>query len=462
MIQLPEKFLATVPLPEDEKLKLVESLNEVPPVSIRINPKKFSHALSLEKVKWCNDGYYLPQRPIFTFDPIFHSGAYYVQEASSMIIGEIVKEISKEHSIKVALDLCASPGGKTTHLLSNLPEDSFLISNEIVSARLGALDENISKWGNNNVAITCNDPAHFTQLENLFDLILVDAPCSGEGMFRKEEAALTEWSEKNVEHCSIRQKKIISDILPSLKPGGFLIYSTCTYNEKENEENIRFLIDNFDLEPVILSSEERSVSKDLTRNQKPETQNGLRFYPHTHKGEGFFVSVLRKQEKHFRPFHSFKLSTKTTNGEYKNYLLDYSTKKFTFFQDKDQIKFFPTEHFALLETLKNFLRFKKTGTILGTPMGKDIVPDHELILSYHLDKNAFPKTELSYEESIQFLSKEVPNISPDHKGWGFFTYQDFPLGWYKSVPGRINNYFPKDLKIRKKYDPSMKFSLLSL
>ncbi len=458
MIQLPEKFLASVPLPEEEKSKLVEALNETPPVSIRINPKKFSHSLLLEKVKWCSEGYYLPQRPIFTFDPIFHSGAYYVQEASSMFIGEIVKEICKENSIKMALDLCASPGGKTTHLLSNLPEDSFLISNEIVSARLGALDENISKWGNNNVAITCNDPSHFSQLENLFDLILVDAPCSGEGMFRKEEAALAEWSEKNVEHCSIRQKKIISDILPTLQPGGFLIYSTCTYNEKENEENIKFLIDNFDLEPFFSSPFQGEVS----RLRDGGVEGSKRFFPHTHKGEGFFVSVLRKPEKHFRPFHSFKLSTKTTNGEYKNYLLDYSTKKFTFFQEKDQIKFFPTEHFALLETLKNFLRFKKTGTILGTPMGKDMVPDHELILSNHLDKNAFPKTELSYEEAIQFLSKEVPNVTPNHKGWGYFTYHDFPLGWYKSVPGRINNYFPKDLKIRKKYEPSMKFSLLSL
>ena len=327
MIQLPNKFLATVPLPEEEKLKLVEALNENPPVSIRINPKKFSHSLSLEKVKWCKDGFYLPQRPVFTFDPIFHSGAYYVQEASSMFIGEIVKEICKENSIKMALDLCASPGGKTTHLLSNLPEDAFLISNEIVSARLGALDENISKWGNNNVAITCNDPSHFSQLENLFDLILVDAPCSGEGMFRKEEAALAEWSEKNVEHCSIRQKKIISDILPTLQPGGFLIYSTCTYNEKENEENIKFLIDNFDLEPFFPPP----FQGEVPRLRDGGVEGSKRFFPHTHKGEGFFVSVLRKPEKHFRPFHSFKLSTKTTNGDYKNYLLDYSTKKFSSF-----------------------------------------------------------------------------------------------------------------------------------
>jgi NOL1/NOP2/fmu family ribosome biogenesis protein len=411
----------------------------------------------LEKVKWCNEGYYLPQRPIFTFDPVFHSGAYYVQEASSMIIGEIVKEISENNSIKVALDLCASPGGKTTHLLSNLPEDSFLISNEIVSARLGALDENISKWGNNNVAITCNDPAHFSKLENLFDLILVDAPCSGEGMFRKEEAALTEWSEKNGVNCSIRQRKIVSDILPSLKPGGFLIYSTCTYNEKENEENIEFLKNEFDLDLI-----EVNAILEATKNEKRKTKSGFRFFPHTHKGEGFFVSVLQKKEKHFKPFHNFKLSTKTTSGDYKNYLLDFSTKKFTFFQEKDQIRFFPTEHFALLETLKKTLRFHKTGTIIGTPMGKDFIPDHELILSNHFDKNSFPKTELSYEQAIQFLSKEVPNITPDHKGWGYFTYQDFPLGWYKSIPGRINNYFPKDLKIRKKYEPSMKFSLHSL
>lgn len=446
MIQLPDKFLATVPLTEDEKGKLVSALNEMPPVSVRLHPRKFHQELPLEKVKWCKDGFYLPKRPVFTFDPVFHSGAYYVQEASSMIIGEIVKEISEKYPIKIALDLCAAPGGKSTHLLSSLPEEALLVSNEVVGARLGALDENMAKWGYPNVIITSDDPSHFTSLVNLFDLILVDAPCSGEGMFRKEEAALTEWSEKNVEHCSIRQKSILSDILPTLKPGGFLIYSTCTYNEKENEQNVRLLTEEFDLELMNMNGVEGTK----------------RFFPHTHKGEGFFVSVLRKRESDFRPFRMAKVSTKTTNGDYKNFLVDYSAKKFTFFEDNKQIRVFPTEHFALLETLKKSLRIHKCGTIIGTPMGKDFIPDHELLLSVHFDKNSFPHTELTYEQALQFLSKEVPSVTVSHKGWGYFSYEGFPLGWYKSVPGRINNYFPKDLKIRKKYESENRFSLLNV
>ncbi len=456
MISLPEKFLATVPLSDDEKIKFVSSLNQIPPVSVRINPKKISTDFSLEKVNWCNNGYYLPERPVFTFDPVFHAGGYYVQEASSMIIGEIVKEICSKHSIKIALDLCASPGGKTTHLLSSLSDDSFLISNEVVNARLGALRENISKWGYANVCITNSDPSHFTSLENLFDLILVDAPCSGEGMFRKEEAALTEWSLKNVEMCSARQKKILEDVLPSLKPGGFLIYSTCTYNEKENEENIRFLKDNYDLEEYLADFDGM-----ITRNSKLETRNNFhRFFPHRNKGEGLFVSVLQKKESDFSPFRLKKGNAKRIKNDFQKLLIE--SDKFTFFEQNERISFIPEPHFELIENLKTNLRLYKIGTDLGEQIRNEINPEHDLFLSNHFNREALPSFEIPYEDAIRFLSGESVSNIPENKGWAYFTYQKLPLGAFKSVPGRMNNYFPKTLRIRKKYENSMKFSLLSL
>lgn len=454
MIQLPDKFSDTLPLDESDKKKFTEALNELPPVSVRINPRKIESQLPLEKVSWCNDGYYLAQRPIFTFDPVFHAGGYYVQEASSMMIGEIVKNISNQHTLTTALDMCASPGGKSTHLLSVLPEDALLICNEVVPARIGALNENILKWGNGNVCITQNDAADFSVLDNLFDLILVDAPCSGEGMFRKEEAALSEWSLKNVEMCSVRQKNILQNIIPALKPGGFLIYSTCTYNEKENEENVKFLLANFDLEIFDVS--------ELSRPGVQISGNTMRFFPHATKGEGLFIAVFKKKETDFTPFKVKKNNLKkTTSFVGKNHLIS-AGEGFTFTDNHHQISFFPEKHFSLIETLRKYLRFHRTGTFLGEQKGAEFIPSHELFLSNYFDKKSFPAFELSYEEAVNFLSKESISFLPDHKGRGYFTYQSLPLGSYKSVPGRINNNFPKDLKIRKKYDAHYKFSLLSL
>lgn len=454
MIQLPDTFSDTVPLDESEKKRFLHALNEIPPVSVRINPRKLKSPLPLENVSWCNDGYYLPQRPVFTFDPVFHAGAYYVQEASSMMIGEIVKTISDQTVISVALDMCAAPGGKSTHLLSVLPEETLLICNEVVSARIGALNENILKWGNCNVCITQNDSSDFSNTENLFDLIVADAPCSGEGMFRKEEAALSEWNLKNVDMCAERQKNILQNILPSLKPGGFLIYSTCTYNEKENEENVKFLLTDFDLEIFDLSA--------INISGVVIYKNTMRFFPHHVKGEGLFIAVFRKRESDFSLFKSRKINVKKLrpfDGE--NYIGS-DRERFVFFENGHQISFFPETHFQCIESLRKKLRFHRIGTVLGEQKGTEFIPSHELFLSNYFDKNSLPNAELNYEDAVNFLSKEPVTFLPDHKGWGYFTYQFLPLGGYKSVPGRINNYFPKELKIRKKYEAKNKFSLLSL
>jgi 16S rRNA C967 or C1407 C5-methylase (RsmB/RsmF family) len=276
-------------LGEEEWPLLAEALQNPAPVSIRYNPfKKVPVVAALAPVPWSNGGYYLPQRPSFTLDPTFHAGAYYVQEASSMFIGRIVQQLlSTKEGIR-ALDLCAAPGGKSTDLLSNLPEGSLLIANEVIRSRYNILHQNMIKWGQSNVVCTNHDSRDFNQLAGFFDLILVDAPCSGEGLFRKDHKAREEWSVNNVQLCTGRQKRILADAVQMLAPGGYLLYSTCTYNRSENEENAKWLISEFGLTPQHLS---------LDKNWNIETREvGYQFYPHRLKGEGFYSAVLQKKD----------------------------------------------------------------------------------------------------------------------------------------------------------------------
>ena len=269
-----------------------EALQQPSPVSIRYNPyKKTSHKLG-EQVPWAKEGRYLHERPSFTLDPTFHGGAYYVQEGSSLFLEQAVKQsVDLTQPLRV-LDLCAAPGGKSTHLLSLLNKESLLVANEVIRSRAAILSENIQKWGHCNVLVTNCDPHQFQHLEGYFDLIVLDAPCSGEGLFRKDKNAMDEWSVNNVELCAQRQQRIIADVWPALKENGVLIYSTCTYNEKENEANLAWLESQHGCEfiPLTLNTDWgiEEVKKDRVI--------GYRFYPHKVKGEGFFLSAVRKTE----------------------------------------------------------------------------------------------------------------------------------------------------------------------
>ncbi|MDE5701230.1 MAG: RsmB/NOP family class I SAM-dependent RNA methyltransferase, partial [Bacteroides sp.] len=233
--------------------RLSEALSAEQPVSIRLNEAKYpvaSSPLSGDgscRVPWTSAGFYLSRRPTFTFDPLFHAGCYYVQEASSMFVEQALRQYMSTAPV-VALDLCAAPGGKSTHVRSLLPEGSLLVANEVIRNRSQILAENLTKWGHPDVVVTNNDPADFAPLTSFFDVILTDVPCSGEGMFRKDPVAVNEWSPENVDVCWQRQRRILSDIWPCLKPGGLLVYSTCTYNTKEDEENIRWMRDTFGAE----------------------------------------------------------------------------------------------------------------------------------------------------------------------------------------------------------------------
>ena len=231
----------------DERFgRYLESFEVPVPVSIRLNPRKSAglEIIDGERVPWCRNGYYLRQRPNFTMDPLFHAGCYYVQEAASMFLDEVLRQhLTPDYSPRTALDLCAAPGGKSTLLRAVLPEDCVLWSNEPVRLRFNILDENVTKWGYKNHIVTSQYPRDFRKAKQKFDLILCDVPCSGEGMFRKDEATIREWSPQQVEKCWQLQRDIVSDAWASLNAGGIMIYSTCTFNTKENEENIRWMLE---------------------------------------------------------------------------------------------------------------------------------------------------------------------------------------------------------------------------
>ena len=264
------------------------------PVSIRINEKKGTPApvtdIPDNRVAWCDTGYYLPERLSFTFDPLFHAGAYYVQEASSMFLEQAVRSHVK--TPVRCLDLCAAPGGKSTHLAACLPEGSLLVSNEVIRSRSHILAENIAKWGNPNCIVTNNDPKEIGCLTHFFDVIIADVPCSGEGMFRKDTDSTGEWSIANVELCAGRGRRIIHDVWNALKPGGLLIYSTCTYNTEEDEENIHYITEELGAEALpIPIKDEWQITGPLKYNHPV-----YRFFPHKTKGEGFFLAALRKAD----------------------------------------------------------------------------------------------------------------------------------------------------------------------
>ena len=264
-----------------------------PPTSIRVNPFKKMELKTQQPVRWCPDGHYLDTRPSFTFDPLFHAGCYYVQEASSMFIDHVLKYVrpNRENPIKI-FDLCAAPGGKSTLINSAISSNDLLVANEIIKTRVPVLCDNLNRWGTSNTIVTNNDPKDFSRLTGIFDIILVDAPCSGSGMFRKDPTAMNEWSEANVNLCHQRQERILADIYPALKEDGYLIYSTCSYSHQENEDILDWLCREFDMETVRIPI---YMEWGIVETQSPEKNAwGYRFYPDKVKGEGLFAACLRK------------------------------------------------------------------------------------------------------------------------------------------------------------------------
>lgn len=422
--------------------------NLPPPTTIRINPFKKSGTKTEEQVAWCADGRYLAERPSFTFDPLFHAGCYYVQEASSMFIDHIYKYINPNNDEQVnVLDLCAAPGGKSTLLSSAIKSCDLLVSNEIIKTRVPILCDNLNRWGAANTIVTNNDPRDFGRLPGFFDVILVDAPCSGSGMFRKDPEAMNEWSEANVNLCHQRQERILADVYPALKQDGYLIYSTCSYSHQENEDIVDWLCGEFDMETIRIPI---NNEWGIVENQSPKHDAwGYRFYPDKVKGEGLFAACLRKKDSSreppvFKTKNNQKLPAKEIDIV-KPYLS--IPDEFYVFKVNDEWLAINHQHKESLELLQKYLYLKKSGVRVGKLMGNDLVPDHELALSIYINKEKVLRTELSREQAIQYLRRDNIDIAINNKGWSLMNFEGHSLGWAKLLPNRINNYYPKELRI---------------
>lgn len=444
MIKLPELFVERTKLLLGAEYSFFErALGEPAPVSVRINSKFLNYQPSHVRVPWCEEGYYLQERPLFTADPLLHAGVYYVQEASSMFLKEVANQFLQDADR--VLDLCAAPGGKSTLLLQSLSEDALLVSNEFVRSRAMILAENISKWGNPNVIVTNNAPADFNKLPAFFDAIVVDAPCSGEGMFRKDPGAIAAWSVQNVNQCAMRQKTILQDVWQSLKQGGLLIYSTCTYNREENEDNVDWACKELGAEllKMDVGQFEGIVESDC----------GCRFYPHKIKGEGFFIAILRKtvtdnyknsnKSKKDKPVVRFP----DKHADFKSAIID--PNKYVISAYNQQVIAFPRGHISCFTELNDKLNCLLSGILLGEYKGKDFVPAHQFALSKIINRDAFACADLDYQTAVAYLRKECINLPDDTpRGYVLVCYKGQTLGWVKNLVGRANNLYPQHWRIR--------------
>ena len=453
-VDFPEAFIKNVKKAfPDQHQEMLAAILKQPKTSIRFNKKKIppeGHLPIQNKIAWSDAGYFLTERPSFTTDPLFHAGCYYPQEASSMFLDFILKQIYSDNSSKNVLDLCGAPGGKSTLLADFFDDESFILSNEVINSRAGILHQNMTKWGRINTHVSNSDPKVFSKINNFFDLILIDAPCSGEGLFRKDSKAVQEWSLDNVNLCSLRQKRIVSDVLPALKEDGFIIYSTCTFNEDENIKNLEFFCNELDLTPVLLENVPDYVFKKQAKTKKGETIEGYHFLPHLVEGEGFFVGILKKKDSNNSK--TFQKKTKPSKTPHAKIELpfDFDKEKYVLELKNQLVVTHLKTHQQAIHYLKTSINFIKTGLMLGEIKGKDFVPSQELALSIDF-KNKFPSLDLNLEQAISYLKKADFKLDTKEikKGFYLVKYLDYPLGFIKVIPGRFNNLYPKNWRILK-------------
>lgn len=437
---------------KNESAAFFQALQSEVPVSIRLNPDKlktphtpFLSPLAGQQVEWCKEAYYLKERPIFTLDPCFHGGGYYVQEASSMFLSHILKQIKPAGNIR-ALDLCAAPGGKSTLLASHLSHESLLVSNEVIRSRASILKENIIKWGHDNIIVTNSDPSEFSGLKGIFDLILVDAPCSGEGMFRKDAKAIDEWSEENIRLCSERQKRILTDIWDALKPEGYLIYSTCTYNPDENEHILKWMTEQFAAESVKIEHSFNTITPTDSQTY------GYHFYPHKTIGEGLFIGVIQKKEGKENSFNKSKKQNSPKPIPIPNEIsgLIYPTTELTTYSIENTIGLIPVAHRDFIDLLESRIRIIYKGCEAVELNNKKIKFLPPLALYNGLNKDRCCRCDTDLHTALTFLKKEDIPVTAKTGEWVLISYQGIGLGWGKSLGNRLNNYYPKEWRIRMK------------
>jgi len=447
---LPDKFTLYTKRLMGEKLfnSFMEALDEEPPVSVRTNPAKCSaEPHGGERVGWCPYGYYLRERPQFTFDPLLHAGLYYVQEASSMFLHHVLKELVLS-DVRM-LDMCAAPGGKSTTALGALPEGSVLVCNEPIRQRAQVLAENIEKWGVPNVIVTNNHPCDYASSGLRFDVVLCDVPCSGEGMFRKDRGAVDEWSVQNVERCRQLQREIVSDAWQCLEQNGLLIYSTCTYNSAENEENVAWICKELGAELLSVGTNNFVGFCELL----PKVASPVyRFIPGQIRGEGLFMAIMRKVGgTPLSPVRRGKGAAKCAFA-HKDWLAN--PDDFCFRMTNDLFIAIPKTFEWLYDRVRSCLRIVHAGVTLGARKGNDTIPAQSLALSTCVRRGAFPEVELSYGDAVSYLRKEpiaLPQGTP--VGFVLVTYHGFPLGFEKNLGRRANNLYPQEWKIKSSHVP---------
>ena len=400
-----------------------KSLQQSSSVSIRLNPFKTSETTQIANryepipIAWCKEGFYLNVRPNFTFDPLFHAGAYYVQEASSMFLSHVLRHLVRKPV--ALLDLCAAPGGKTTCARTAIKEGSIVFSNEPINKRAQILAENVQKFGHSDVVVTNNYPMDYKKSKLEFDVIVADVPCSGEGMFRKDPQAISEWSEQNVVNCRQLQRSIIADIWENLKPGGLLIYSTCTFNALENEENVAWILNEYDAQLLEVPTEKTwNITGSLINNPLGEDKPFpvYRFIPGFTQGEGLFMAIIKK-------------GGISTNLE-------------------------PNAEKLVAEANKK-LKIMAHGVKQGIIKGKKIIPDHSLALAINGDRSSYPNVEIDYETAIKYLRHEAIMLSAVvPKGIVTLTYRGHAIGFANNLGNRANNLYPQEWRIKSSHIPN--------
>ena len=439
----------------DRALVAFSAFDEPAKVSVRLNPFKKGRIPEGSTVPWNPYGRMLAERPKFTLDPHLHGGAYYVQDSSSMFVGHVFRMLLKDVAAVSAgtvrvLDLCAAPGGKTTDLAASLREvcgDRFLlVSNEVMKQRAGVLADNVALWGDPNVAVTSDDPRAFASLPGFFDIVVADVPCSGEGMFRKDEQAQKQWSEDNVSLCQARQKRIIADMWQCIKPGGILIYSTCTFNRHENDDNVEWIAQ--ELGADVLSPDTGEMPGVIC------TRHGYSLVPGHVDGEGQYCAALlksagghsevpyasarQKREKPVkRPMQQIPQELKSL------FAVDTELR-----QKGDTVIAVPSVISSDLAVLDSVLHVLSSGCAVGTLKGRTLVPDADLALSIAYDAGSYPVADVDLKTALSFLHKDAITLPECEKGYVLIRYEDVPLGFVKNLGNRCNNLHPQGRRIR--------------
>ena len=417
-------------------------------VAVRMNPFKKCGAFEGEPVPWSRWGRILGERPMFTLDPHFHGGAYYVQDSSSMFVGEVFRQCLESLAVPAGrpvrvLDLCAAPGGKTTDLAASLRDkfgDGFvLVANEVMKQRAGVLASNVALWGDPNVVVTSDDPSAFAALEGFFDIVVADVPCSGEGMFRKDESAQQQWSENNVALCVGRQRRIIGDMWPSLADGGVLVYSTCTFNRLENDGNVQWIMQELDAEALYEGTE--SLYEGVIK-----TGLGFSLVPGFVKGEGQYCSAVRKRGgvSGSRKMKPARIKSVALPERLKQcFSIDVVLK-----QRGETVIAVPASVNEDVGILASCLHVLSSGCAVGVLKGKDLVPDADMALSIILDKDAYPAVDVDRQTALAFLHRDSVVLSDAPKGFVLIRYEGVSLGFVKNLGNRCNNLHPQGRRIR--------------